>query len=135
MDKILSILNGMNPATEKSIRPSSIYQRHNREWTPLELKQAFECCGFGNIYYSTNINILGNQVKEYLLIQESNGYTKQQENYYGPELFMIGEKLEHLSINMDLDKARRWPEWLYTSYDGYRKRPKQFPVIISDDYA
>lgn len=53
----------------------------------------------------------------------------------GPELFVLAEKIEHRTLQSDLPKEQRWPEWLYTSFDNYRKRPKIFPIIVGDDYA
>jgi SAM-dependent methyltransferase len=133
--RILRILQGENPATESAIKPTAIYQRHNREWTPKEIALALECCGFGNIRYSTNDTTLNELELAFLRQASREGLMTEPLTYFGPELFMVGEKIEHATLNSNLPKARRWPEWLYTSFDAYRKRPKEFPIIVSDDYA
>jgi SAM-dependent methyltransferase len=40
--KILDICAGRNPMTENHIKPSSIYQRHNREYTPDEIQKLMD---------------------------------------------------------------------------------------------
>jgi hypothetical protein len=35
---------------------------------------------------------------------------------------------------MNLSSDERWPQFLYTSLDSYRKRPKTYPIIIDNDY-
>lgn len=134
-DKIFQIVQGNNPATESQIKPASIYQRHNREYTTVELKQALECCGFGNFHYSTNSHILSQIELDFLAHLHSKGLVRKPYQYFGPELFLIAEKVKHVTLNSDLTQEQRWPAWLYTGFDAYRKRPKVFPIIVSDDYS
>lgn len=133
--RLLSILNGQNPATESQIKPSSIYQRHNREWTPEELRQGLACCGFGNFYYSTNPAMLGDAERKVLTAADAAGLLKRPAHDFGPELFMVAQKLEHRTLDMELPADLRWPQWLYTGFDAYRKRPRAFPIIVGEDYA
>ena len=133
--KIFQIVQGENPATESHIKPGSIYQRHNREWTPVELKRALECCGFANFYYSTNPQSLSQIELDFLTDLDSKGLVGKPFQYFGPELFLIAEKVQHVTLNSNLPQEQRWPAWLYTGFDAYRKRPKVFPIIVSDDYS
>jgi len=133
--KITQIAQGQNPATESHIKPSSIYQRHNREWTVVELRQALECCGFGNLRYSTNAQCLGKAELDSLAHLDSCGLIGMPLQYYGPEIFVIGEKVRHVTLDTPLPKDERWPSWLYSEVDAYRKRPKTYPIVVSDDYS
>lgn len=133
--KIFQIAQGENPATDSHIKPPSIYQRHNREWTPVELKRALECCGFANFRYSTNPQSLSQIELDFLKDLYTKGLLGKPFQYFGPELFFIAEKVQHVTLNSNLPKEQRWPEWLYTGYDVFRKRPKVFPIIVSDDYS
>jgi SAM-dependent methyltransferase len=133
--KILQIGQGENPATESQIKPGSIYQRHNREWTPDELKKALQCCGFDNFYYSTNPHTLTETELDVLAKLHANGQVHKPLQYFGFELIMVAEKVRHVTLDSDLHKDQRWPSWLYTDFDAYRKRPKVFPINISDDYS
>lgn len=133
--RLLSILRGDNPATVAEIKPASIYQRHNREWTPTEVRQLLECCGFGNFRFATNDYLLS-PVERTLLNEAANlNLLNKPPADFGPELFVIAEKVIHRAVDTELPKELRWPAWLYTEYDAYRKRPKVFPVNIADDYA
>jgi len=126
--RIFKILSGQSPATENEIRPSSIYQRHNREWTPDEVCRLMECCGFGNCLVTTNEDMISPVETEFLCFAKQKGILKKSENYFGPDIFCAAEKIEDMSPKIDMPKDRRWPEWLYTSLDIYRKRPEIFPI-------
>lgn len=134
-NKIFQIVQGENPATESHIKPASIYQRHNREWTPVELKRVLGCCGFANFYYSTNPQCLSQIELDFLMDLYSKGLVKKPFQYFGPELFLIAEKVQHITLTSDLPKEQRWPAWLYTGFDAYRKRPTVFPIIVHNDYS
>lgn len=133
--RVLSILSGNTPATESEIKPSSIYQRHNREWTPVEVKKALEVCGFGNFHFTTNHYLLKDDEKKILQCAADLKLLKQPIYYYGPEIFIVAEKVQHKTLNCNLPKEERWPEWLYTPFDNYRKRPSLFPIVWTDDYS
>jgi SAM-dependent methyltransferase len=133
--RVMRLFRGENPATESEMKPSSIYQRHNREWTPNELALVLECCGFGNCRYSTNDHLLSGDERRLLQLAQEHGFLTRPAFEFGPELFVVAEKVEHVTLDSNLPKERRWPEWLYTSFDAYRRRPLHFPIIVSDDYA
>jgi hypothetical protein len=101
----------------------------------VELKRALECCGFANFYYSTNPQSLSQIELDFLTYLDSKGVVGKPFQYFGPELFLIAEKVQHVTLNSNLPQEQRWPAWLYTGFDAYRKRPKVFPIIVSDDYS
>ncbi len=133
--RMLNILEGANPASESHIKPSSIYQRHNREWTLGEIVSVVKCCGFDCCSYSTNTEQLSESERELLGVADSLGLVRQPLDQFGPEIFVVARKIEHATLDSDLPQDRRWPEWLYTSVAAYRKRPTSFPIVVGDDYA
>jgi hypothetical protein len=133
--RVINILRGENPATESAIKPSSIYQRHNREWTPTEVENIVKYCGFDKCLFSTNDFLLRKEEIYLLEVADKLGILKKPISEYGPELFIVAEKVEHRTLQSTLAKEQRWPEWLYTSFDEYRKRPNICPIIISEDYS
>ena len=133
--KVLAIFGGENPATENFIKPTAIYQRHNREWTPREVRLALECCGFEVAAITTNASRLSPLEQKVLNLARKEGLVKLENEYYGPEIFAIGRKIRHLTVRSHLAKEQRWPEWLYSSFEGYRKRPKAWPIVVGDDYC
>jgi len=135
VQKIVQIARGDNPATDSHIKPASIYQRHNREYTAVELSQALECCGFGNVHYSTNPQSLSQTELDILADLHVKGLVGKPYQYFGPELFLLAEKVQDVNLGTQLSQEQRWPAWLYTGFDAYRKRPKVFPIIVSDDYS
>jgi hypothetical protein len=122
--KVLAIFSGQNPATENFIKPAAIYQRHNREWTPREVRLALECCGFEVVAITTNASRLSPLEQKVLNLARKEGLVKLQNEYYGPEIFAIRRKIRHLTVRSHLAKEQQWPEWLYSSFEGYRKRAK-----------
>lgn len=133
--RMLLLLSGRSPATENEIKPASIYQRHNREWAPADVESAMSCCGFEAKYFSTNAELMSDAERTLLATGRSQGLTQLGDEYFGPELFVVGEKVEHRTISDDLPKDLRWPTWLYTSFDAYRKRPQVYPIVHDSDYA
>jgi len=134
--RLLAILAGENPATENAIKPAAIYQRHNPEWTPREVQLALECAGFELVTLSTNSSRLSPQERQLLELVRRFCAVKLPNESYGPEIFAVGRKIRHRTVRCDLASAEeRWPAWLYSSFDGYRKRPKVWPVIVGDDYC
>ena len=133
--KLSKIFYGISPATENEFKPTAIYQRHNREWTIDDLYKTLECCGFGNCVFSTNDYLINENEVKMLKFARSLEFLGKPKAYYGPEIFCIAEKIEHKTIKMDLPKDERWPQFLYTSYDAYRKRPKTYPILVDiNDY-
>jgi len=130
-----AILKGETPATESEIKPCAIYQRHNREWTLTEISSVLGSCGFRNIRYSTNAEMLSDGDRNFVKKCEDMGAPTRPIEEYGPELFVVAEKCEHRTLSSNLSKEDRWPEWLYSAHDEYRKRPKTFPIVVDNDYA
>ena len=133
--RLLNILAGRTPSTCNHIKPSSIYQRHNREWTPFEVELLLEGCGFHAALFTTNTELLREDERSLLELGRSRGFTTLPDSHFGPELFVVAKKVSHVTLDDELQKDRRWPEWLYTHFDGYRRRPKVYPIIWADDYA
>jgi SAM-dependent methyltransferase len=133
--RIISMLSGHPGTTETHIKPAAIYQRHNREWTPLELMGSLQTLGFDDIRYSTNAHLLASSQLPLRSTARDIGVPVRPVFDFGPELFCVGQKAVHKTLDMDLPQDERWPEWLYTGYDAYRRRPRVFPIVVSDDYA
>ncbi len=128
-------LSGINPGREIEYKPTSIYQRHNREWTVPEVQLALQHAGFGDFDFTTHAHLLDPIEKQILQMRESLGIeTNTHEFFFGPEIFFVGQKHEHRSLDDDLDPRHRWPEPLYASFEGYKKRPERFPIVIGEDY-
>lgn len=127
--RIIDILSGRNPATEHEIKPSAIYQRHNREYTPKEVCAALEGIGFEIRGVATNDFLLTEDERRFL------GFAQRPPADHGPELFVIAEKVSHVTLDLELDLEARWPAWLYTGFAAYRRRPAVFPIVVGDDYA
>lgn len=133
--RVFQILRGYNSATECHIKPTSIYQRHNREWTINELNTLMRICGFDSIEFSTHSFLLDELDKDFLKFAREYKVTELKDLEFGPEIFIIGKKCAHKTLDSDLTKDERWPVWLYTHYDNYRRRPEIFPIIIGKDYG
>ena len=126
--RVLKIFHGHTPATESELRPGSIYQRHNREYTPDEVSALMTCCGFGNTLFTTSPDHITGDEDEMIRFAGEKGLLGKPREYFGPELFCVGDKLEHRTVSMDLPMEERWPEWLYTGSEIYRRRPRVFPI-------
>jgi SAM-dependent methyltransferase len=133
--RMLNLLRGLTPTTETQYKPASLYQRHNREWTPGEIGAALDLLGFDDLRYSTNHQLLGDAEKQALRLLRREGFTSLPDSDFGPETFVVARKVEHKTLRCDLPKEERWPEFLYTGFDAYRRRPKVFPVVVGDDYS
>ena len=133
--RVFEILQGFNSATEHHIKPTSIYQRHNREWTLREIATMLRICGFGEEIFSTHKELLGELESSFLEYARKIGLTKLEDEEFGPEIFFAAKKKEHKTLDSELSIDERWPDWLYTHYPNYRCRPKVFPIVIGDDYA
>ena len=133
-DRMLRAFLGVHPGTETFIKPTAIYQRHNREWTVSEIEQILQLCGFSNFHYSTNSELL-TEFENYLLdVAERGGILRRPRFDFGPEIMFVGEKVVHKTVEDDAPLDERWPAWLYSPVPAYRKRPKVFPIVIADEY-
>lgn len=63
------------------------------------------------------------------------GYLNLSERLIGPVIVIIAEKEKDVNLNQELDKDTRWPTFLYTGYDTYRKRPSVFPINVGRNYS
>ena len=133
--RVYQVLQGHNSATENHIKPTSIYQRHNREWTLNELNTVLRLCGFSNSRYSTHPYLLSELEKKILELAKSANLTTLSELDFGPEIFFIAEKSEHKTLTTVTDLEERWPDWLYSHFANYRRRPEVFPIVLGKDYA
>lgn len=134
-NKIVAILQTANPATESHYKPTALYQRHNREWTPNELANGMWCAGFDDMRYSTNHQELSWQVKAMVRATAIVGVPLLRVHELGPELFMVGEKAREATLQSNLPLDKRFPPALYSSYDAYRRRPEVFPIRVGKDYS
>ena len=134
VSRALNILVGGNPASENHYKPTSIYQRHNREWTLNELNNLLLNCGFDNCFASTH-GLIGETEHQFLKIVRDNGLITAEDKDLGTEIYFMGQKKTHKTLNSNLSKDERWPDWLYTHFDNYRRRPEVFPIVIGKDYA
>jgi len=128
-DRVLSILKGIHPGTENHYKPTSIYDRHNREWTPGEITECVSMLGFKTVTWDSNLRGLSPEAQRLLMHFCSIGLIHLEDTFFGPDLVFVFQKSEHLTIDTPLDKDRRWPVFLYTGYDCYRQRPSEFPKI------
>ncbi len=133
--RFLQMFAGNSPATESHIKPAAIYQRHNREWTPGEMVRLLGACGFECEYMSTYSHRLTPPERQVLEFGKERGLLQLPFEYYGPEIFVLGKKHRHQTTEMDLPASDRWPDWLYTSHEAYRRRPMRFPIVWGEDYA
>jgi hypothetical protein len=134
VSRILAILRGENPASENVIKPMSIYQRHNREWTLDEIAKLVRCCGFIPVCYSTSSSLITDEEHALLRTSRERGNTALSSDVFGPELFVVAEKASTATLDSPLPLDERWPTWLYSAHAAYRRRPKFFPIVVSDDY-
>lgn len=135
IDRLQNLLGGYNPINENQYKSSSIYQRHNREWTIRELGRILTGLGFTELEYCTHEELLSpGENALHQIITKLNLSTMALKDA-GPEIVMIARKTSHLTLDMNLPKDVRWPAWLYTDHDNYRRRPAEFPIHISSDYS
>jgi hypothetical protein len=122
-------LNGLNPASENVLKPPAIYERHNREWTLEEVARLVRCCGFAPRRFSTSSFLLTRHEVELWSLLKERGDTHQELEVFGPELFVVAEKVQERSLASELSDDERWPAWLYSPHSEYRKRPQVFPIV------
>jgi SAM-dependent methyltransferase len=132
--RVVEILGGRNPATENVLKPQAIYQRHNREWTLEEVAKLMRCCGFSPRRYSTSSFLMTRGEIALFDTLQDRGETAWTRAVFGPEIFVVAEKSAERTLASDLSLDERWPEWLYSPLAIYRKRPRVFPIVVSDDY-
>jgi Methyltransferase domain len=134
--KIWKVFHGICTETDSELIPISIYQRHNKEWSPNNLKKIMECSGFEPVCCSTNyLHFQNDFSKNVINFGIKNGYITVPEHDLGPELFMIGKKVKHVTLKSNLPREQRWPEGIYSSYEGFQNRPKAYPNLIGDIFG
>ncbi len=134
--RIVNILMGINPGSEIEYKPTSLYQRHNREWTPNEIQFALTASGFSDLEFTTHAHLLDEKELEILKLREIlHLQAEQKDSMYGPEIFCLGQKKHHFTLDHDLPAIVRWPVAIYPKAEVYHRRPKVFPILIGDDYT
>ena len=131
IDRVINVLKGRNPINESQYKPTALHQRHNREWAVRELQSILELVGFGELVYTTHPELISGTLTDLHRLMTSAGYTDIPLGDFGPEIVIIGRKVEHLTVDSPLDVDRRWPKWLYTDIDDYRQRPTIYPIVNS----
>ncbi|MBC7853005.1 MAG: methyltransferase domain-containing protein [Pirellulaceae bacterium] len=129
------IFYGLSGATENDIKPAAIYQRHNREWTVDDLVRLADCCGFGKCVVTTHSHLITPAEDELLQSAHQLGLLARPKSYFGPEIFLMAEKTAERNLDMEVPRDQRWPTFLYSSHDEYRRRPQTFPIQVGPDYA
>ncbi|MHB8909186.1 MAG: class I SAM-dependent methyltransferase [Syntrophales bacterium] len=132
--RISRALAGLSPNTENEYKPQAVYQRHNREWTVGELDKLMKNCGFGDCIYSTNDDLLTDNEIQLINLANNFGISRKSRQFFGPEIFCIAQKKDTKTLKMNLTPDERWPKFLYTSLDCYRKRPRTYPINVDIDY-
>lgn len=132
IDRVLTIAQGRHPGTEHEYKPTSIYDRHNREWTPSEVFSCVGALGFRLLGWDSNFLALSDASKLLLQTFRTAGLLRLDDVFFGPELVFVFEKTEHKTLNSELPIETRWPSYLYTGYSNYRQRPKKFPICTSE---
>jgi hypothetical protein len=95
-----------------------------------------ECSGFEPIFYSTNYSSFQDDfTKNIINFGIQRGYITVPERDFGPELFMIGKKVKHLTLKSNLPRKQRWPEEIYGPCEVFQQRPKVYPNLIGDIFG
>jgi len=127
--RVVAILNGLNPASENVLKPTAIYERHNREWTLEEVAKLVRCCGFAPRRFSTNSFLMTKHEGDLWALLKQRGDISEELEVFGPELFVVAEKVAEKSLASDFSDDERWPTWLYSPHASYRRRPEVFPIV------
>ena len=125
--RAFKIFGGYHPGTEHEYKPTAIYARHNREWTVTELGQTLLNIGFNIEAFDTNHEVLKDAEKTLLEEMRQKGFAALEDKYYGPDIVIVAKKMMHLTVDSPLSADMRWPDYLYTGFDAYRRRPEKFP--------
>ncbi len=56
--RAMYILAGVNPGRTIEYKPNALYERHNREWTVMELQHVLRCAGFHDIVFTTHAHLI-----------------------------------------------------------------------------
>lgn len=131
----IRVFSGLSPATENEMKPAAIYQRHNREYTPLEVAKLLECAGFQLVTLDTQSHLCSAADLNFIAFAGQQGVPVPHAAFFGPEIFAVARKVEHRTLDSSLPEDLRWPAWLYTGYPAYRRRPDLFPIVVGPDYA
>jgi SAM-dependent methyltransferase len=129
IDRAVNIFQGRHPGTEHQYKPTSVFCRHNREWTPSEIVETLLPIGFTLEMWESNHDSIPKPMLELLGELRRVGVVTLEDRYFGPDLVFVMKKVEHLTVDSPLSKDRRWPVNLYTGYDTYRQRPERFPIL------
>jgi SAM-dependent methyltransferase len=127
--RVVSILHRLNPATENVLKPTAIYERHNREWTLEEVAKLVACCGFVPRRFSTSSFLMAQDEVDLWALLKQRGDTSGELEVFGPELFVVAEKVAEKTLASALTDDERWPTWLYSPHACYRRRPEVFPIV------
>jgi SAM-dependent methyltransferase len=130
IDRVTRILQGEHPGTEHHFKPTNIADRHNREWTFAEVYGAVTGVGFRLVAWDSNHQSISESDRIMLEAFRRAGLVDSEDAFFGPDLVFVFEKTEHLTLDCDLCPDRRWPVFLYTGHEHYRRRPEKFPVLF-----
>lgn len=128
IDRVLRLLRGQQVATESFYKPTGLYDRHNREWNIAEVLQFLELGGFAPRHLTTHGEQISDADRRVLEWAQREQLTDGDISIFGPEIFCIAEKVRDVS-ETTMSRDQRWPAWLYSGFDAYRRRPDVFPLI------
>ena len=100
--RVAAILEGQSPATENAIKPTAIYQRHNREWTLSEVAQLLSGRGFIPRGFSTSSSVMTRAETDLLALLRQHGKTTEDVEVFGPDLFVVAEKVAEKTLDSEL---------------------------------
>lgn len=129
IDRVLTMLAGEHPGMESQYKPTSIYDRHNREWTANEVMECLSGLGFKPSLWDSNFSAVSPLAKQLLHELRRTQLVTLADVFFGPDLVFVFEKVEHHTIDSLQDPQRRWPTFLYTGFECYRRRPERFPIL------
>jgi hypothetical protein len=135
ISRAIRALQGHTPCDESQYTPTFIGGRHNREWTPSELQNCLNNLGFELIRASTNHEAIPTEHLTALKKLREIDLAPLPDHFYGPDIVMVFRKVTHLTLDSELSVEQRWPSFLYTGADCYRRRPQTFPIIAGKDPA
>lgn len=129
IERAIKVLQGYHPGTEHHYKPTCLYERHNREWTPSEIVTCLYGLGFDLSDWETNEQAIPSSELQVLEVMRHLGVVKLENKHFGPDIITVMQKIKHITLETPLPDDVRWPNYLYTGYECYRRRPDYFPII------
>lgn len=133
-DRALYLLMGLQHGSETEYKPTSLYQRHNREWVPVEIVSALKLAGFEIEFFETFRDLFPPEFNDIYSGMKKLIANIAMPSMLGPEIVLVARKSVHKTLTDPLPEAERWPDFLYSALKNYHRRPKIYPIVVGDDY-